>query len=93
MNWYITTILSLTIQAKKSDARLLFPNSSLAYLYDPLIKPPVLIKAHNELAKSVDLAYRPQPFISDAGRMEFLFELYEKYTGNFFTKDKKRRTN
>ena len=53
-----------------------FPESSLADLYDPLTMPPVLLKAHQELDKAVDLAYRPQPFPSEAKRMEFLFELY-----------------
>jgi hypothetical protein len=61
------------------DARAQFPNSSLADLYDPLTMPPVLIKAHNALDKAVDLAYRPQAFTSEANRMVFLFELYEKY--------------
>ena len=58
--------------------------------------PPSLVKAHQELDKVVDLAYRPQPFPSEAKRMEFLFELYEKYTTNLFTKEKikapKKRT-
>lgn len=71
------------------DARAEFPNSSLAELYDPLTMPPSLVKAHNELDKSVDLAYRPQPFTSDANRMEFLFDLYEKYTGGLFVEEKK----
>jgi hypothetical protein len=53
--------------------------------------PPELVKAHNELDKAVDLAYRPQPFISEAKRMEFLFELYEKYTADLFTKEKPKR--
>jgi hypothetical protein len=53
------------------DARLKFPNNSLADLYDPLTMPPILIKAHNELDKAVDLAYRPQPFTSEANRMVF----------------------
>jgi hypothetical protein len=53
--------------------------------------PPELVKAHNELDKAVDLAYRPQPFISDANRMEFLFELYEKYTADLFTKVKEKK--
>jgi len=69
------------------DARLEFPNSSLADLYDPLTMPPVLVKAHNELDKAVDLAYRPQAFTSEANRMVFLFELYEKYTADLFTKE------
>ena len=75
------------------DARLQFPNSSLADLYDPLTMPPTLVKAHNDLDKAVDLAYRLQPFTSEAKRMEFLFELYEKYTADLFTKEKPKKTN
>lgn len=41
--------------------------------------------------KAVDLAYRPQPFTSEAKRMEFLFELYEKYTADLFTKVKEKK--
>jgi hypothetical protein len=77
-----------TAAQKVLDARLQFPNSSLADLYDPLTMPPALAKAHQELDKAVDLAYRPQPFTSEANRMVFLFELYEKYTANLFTKAK-----
>jgi hypothetical protein len=77
---------------KVLDVRAEFPNSSLADLYDPLTMPPALVKAHNELDKSVDLAYRPQPFASEAKRMEFLFELYEKYTADLFTKEKVKPT-
>lgn len=76
---------------KVLDTRLEFPNSSLAELYDPLTMPQSLIKAHNELDKAVDLAYRPQPFISEAKRMEFLFELYEKYTADLLTKKKAKK--
>ncbi|ODT34905.1 MAG: methylase [Niabella sp. SCN 42-15] len=79
-----------TAAQKVLDARAEFPNSSLADLYDPLTMPPTLIKAHNELDKAVDLAYRPQAFISEANRMVFLFELYEKYTADLFTIDKKK---
>jgi hypothetical protein len=67
------------------SARNEFPTYSLADLYDPLTMPPTLMKAHNELDKAVDLAYRPQPFTSEANRMFFLFELYEKYTADMFT--------
>jgi hypothetical protein len=80
-----------TAAQKVLDARLQFPNSSLADLYDPLTMPPALVKAHNELDKAVDLAYRPQAFTSEAKRMEFLFELYEKYTANLFTKEKVKK--
>jgi hypothetical protein len=81
-----------TSAQKVLDARLQFPNSSLADLYDPLTMPPALIKAHNELDKAVDLAYRPQAFTSEANRMVFLFELYEKYTADLFTKEKPKKT-
>lgn len=54
--------------------------------------PPSLVKAHNDLDKAVDLAYRPQPFTSDANRMVFLFELYEKYTAELFSSDKSKKT-
>lgn len=81
-----------TASQKVLDARLQFPNSSLADLYDPLTMPPTLVKAHNELDKAVDLAYRPQAFTSEANRMVFLFELYEKYTADLFTKEKPKKT-
>lgn len=80
-----------TASQKVLDARLQFPNSSLADLYDPLTMPSTLVKAHNELDKAVDLAYRPQPFTSEANRMVYLFELYEKYTADLFTKEKPKR--
>jgi hypothetical protein len=77
---------------KVLDVREKFPDSSLAVLYDPSAMPPELIKAHNELDKAVDLAYRSQPFTSEANRMEFLFGLYEKYTADIFTKVKPKKT-
>ncbi|MHC1737465.1 MAG: class I SAM-dependent DNA methyltransferase [Ignavibacteriaceae bacterium] len=80
-----------TAAQKVLDARLQFPDSPLADLYDPLRMPPALVKAHNELDKAVDLAYRPQPFTSEANRMVFLFELYEKYTANLFKKEKPKK--
>jgi hypothetical protein len=60
-------------------------------MYDNGKMPPVLVKAHIELDKAVDLAYRPQAFKSEANRMEFLFELYEKYTADLFTKEKVKK--
>lgn len=73
------------------DARAQFPDSSLADLYDPNTMPPVLVKAHQQLDKAVDLCYRPQPFTSEAKRIEFLFELYERYTAGLFATEKKSR--
>ncbi|HQV53723.1 MAG: class I SAM-dependent DNA methyltransferase [Flavobacteriales bacterium] len=76
------------------DARAQFPKASLADLYDPLTMPPALLKAHHALDKAVDKCYRPQPFTTDAKRVEFLFELYEKYVGGLLVesgKGKKRK--
>jgi hypothetical protein len=45
--------------------------------------------------KPADLCYRPQPFPNETKRIEFLFELYDKYTADLFTKEKpgnKRKT-
>lgn len=61
------------------DTRAMFPDSSLADLYDPLAMPPALMKAHQALDKAVEVAYRSAPFATDNQRMEFLFDLYDKY--------------
>jgi hypothetical protein len=45
-------------------------------------------KAHQELNKAVDLCYRPQPFQKETKRIEFLFELYDKYTAGMFAGEK-----
>jgi len=69
---------------KVLEVRKQFPESSLADLYDPLTMPPALVKAHQALDKAVDLCYRPQPFVSETKRIEFLFGLYDKYTAGLF---------
>ena len=69
--------------------RLQFPNASLADLYDPNTMPPVLVKAHQALDKAVDFCYRSQPFPNETKRIEFLFELYNKYTSGMFATEKK----
>lgn len=73
------------------DARAQYPDSSLADLYDPNTMPPVLVKAHQALDKAVDLCYRPQPFPNETKRIEYLFELYDKYTAGLFVEVKKGR--
>ena len=74
---------------KVLDTRLNYPGSSLADLYDPLTMPPDLVKAHQELDKAVDLCYRPQPFINETKRIEYLFELYDRYTAGLFAVEKR----
>ena len=73
------------------DARAQFPESTLADLYDPLTMPPVLLKAHQQLDKAVDAAYGKTNFKTEAQRVAFLFELYQKYTSLFAPEKQKRR--
>jgi len=80
-----------TAAQKVLDARLKFRGSSLSELYGSLTMPASLLKAHNDLDKAVDMAYRPQAFPSEANRMVFLFELYEMYTADLFTKLKPKK--
>ena len=72
------------------DARAQFPESTLADLYDPLTMPPVLLKAHQHLDKAVDAAYGKTNFQTEAQRVAFLFELYQKYTSLFPPEKQKR---
>ena len=59
------------------DARALYPDSSLADLYDPLSMPPELVAAHRKLDAAVEKAYGHQ-FADDAERVAFLFEKYNE---------------
>jgi hypothetical protein len=57
------------------DARATHPEACLADLYDALMMPANLTKAHAELDRAVDVCYRSKPFASDRERVEFLFAL------------------
>lgn len=61
------------------DARALYPNSSLADMYDPLTMPPELQTAHRKLDAAVEKAYG-RKFADDAERVAFLFEKYSELT-------------
>ena len=71
--------LSLSGQAIL-DARNLYPNASLADLYDPLTMPIELVKAHEANNKAVDKAYGYSGADDDASRVAFLFKRYEELT-------------
>jgi hypothetical protein len=71
------------------DVRALFPKSSLADLYDPVVMPPELMTAHQKLDKAVEKAYG-KTFTDDAGRVAYLFELYQNMTADIFTEPKKK---
>jgi hypothetical protein len=57
-----------------------FSDESLADLYDPNMMPKKLNDIHRKLDRVVDRCYRAQPFASELNRLEFLFDLYNKYT-------------
>lgn len=62
------------------DARLQFPDSTLADLYDPNTMPKALLDAHRGLDAAVDACYGKASFKSDLERLKFLFALYRQYT-------------
>ncbi len=73
------------------DARGLYPDSSLADLYDPLTMPPELVAAHGKLDAAVDGAYGRRKFNTEMERLSYLFELYEQYTAPLTAKKAKKR--
>lgn len=68
------------LSTKVLNARAAHPSSSLADLYDPLTMPSDLLKAHQAIDKAVDDAYGYKGAKTDAARVAFLFDLYEKIT-------------
>lgn len=68
-----------------------YPESSLADLYNPLTMPADLVRAHQDLDRFVDACYRPQSFETEMQRIEFLFDLYKKYTQPLFGSVKKKK--
>ena len=61
------------------DARALYPECSLADLYDPLTMPSELVTAHRKLDVAVEKVYG-RTFADDAERVAFLFEKYRELT-------------
>jgi hypothetical protein len=67
-----------TLAQNVLDARLQFPDATLADLYDTDAMPSQLRKAHRALDEAVDKLYRSSAFTGDRDRAEHLFGLYEK---------------
>ncbi|MCL2410671.1 MAG: N-6 DNA methylase [Treponema sp.] len=63
------------------DARALFPESSLADLYDPLTMPPELQKAHQTLDRAVMKLYGFKKDVSEAAIVAELMERYRELVG------------
>jgi hypothetical protein len=64
------------------DARELYPDSSLADLYDPLAMPLELTKAHQALDKAVLKLYGLPPNTPEPKIVAHLFTLYQQKIGN-----------
>ena len=63
------------------DARALYPDSSLADLYDPLTMPKELLKAHQDNDRAVMEAYGlPVNGTTESDAVAYLFKMYEKLT-------------
>ena len=63
------------------DARTLYPDASLADLYDPLTMPSELLKAHQNNDRAVMEAYGlPVKSTTESDAVAFLFNLYSKLT-------------
>lgn len=60
------------------DARALYPDSSLADLYDETLMPPELRKVHRENDKAVMQAYGFNMQMTESKCVAELFKLYEK---------------
>jgi hypothetical protein len=73
------------------DARAEFPESSLAALYDPILMPPTLVRAHQRLDRAVERCYRAESFANDRARVEYLFALYERFNAPLLPAIKSRR--
>src|SRR5699024_37956 len=65
------------------DARALYPDSSLADLYDPLTMPKELLKAHQDNDRAVMEAYGLSiKETTESGAVAYLFRMYEKLIKN-----------
>jgi hypothetical protein len=71
------------------DARQIYPELSLASLYEPNTMIPELVKAHQKLDKAVEKAYGRE-FDDDTQRVAYLFELYQTLSGELFKDGKKQ---
>ena len=64
------------------DARAIYPNSSLADLYDDLTMPMGLRRAHQENNKAVLEAYGLPKNTTESAIVAHLFKLYQQLTAN-----------
>lgn len=70
------------------NIRNMYPDKTLAEMYDPDKMPEPLAEAHHNLDVAVDSLYRNTPFESDEERLQLLFKLYEKLVAAKNAKEK-----
>lgn len=70
------------------NIRNMYPDKTLAEMYDPDKMPEPLAEAHHNLDVAVDSLYRNTPFESDEERLQLLFKLYEKLVATKNAKEK-----
>jgi hypothetical protein len=73
------------------NARLKFPESTLADLYDRDVMPQLLHKVHHALDVAVDKLYRSPSFSTDQDRAEHLFRMYENLVAPLTAAPRKRK--
>ncbi len=66
--------------------------STLADLYNPLLMPVDLQKAHEKIDKAVDKCYGKITFKNELERVKFLFELYKEYTKPLKLENEEKKT-
>jgi hypothetical protein len=66
------------------EVRALYPNTSLADLYNKTLMPSALTDAHNALDKAVDVCYSKVNFVTELERVTFLFEQYDKLSAPLY---------
>lgn len=66
--------------AKVLEARANHKDASLKTLYDPMLMPQDLRKAHESLDRAVDAVFCDKPFNNELARQKALLEMYKKMT-------------
>ena len=83
----LTSAAQAILNARSAQA-----DASLADLYDPLVMPTGLVKAHDELDRVVDSLLAPRKKLgSDAERLSVLFERYSQLTSPLLATPPKTR--
>ena len=78
MHWQLTGVEETRTAQAILDARALYPDSSLADLYDLVTMPPELLAAHRANNRAVMAAYGFLTTMSESDILAVLFTLYSR---------------